>query len=122
MLVWVRSLCCQNRSSYLLIGRLYKALDLGLKIDLQRVSLGALVLAMGMMVDSAILVVDGFLVRLKQGMDRTRAAIESARVPAWPLLGATVVALVGFSPSMCRRRMPASLAGACFRWWPSRCS
>jgi len=67
-------------------------------IDLQRVSLGALIIAMGMMVDNAIVVADGFAVRLQKGMDRTKAAIEAARQPAWPLLGATVVATMAFYP------------------------
>ena len=67
-------------------------------IDLHRVSLGALIIAMGMMVDNAIVVADGFVVRLQQGMDRTKAAIEAAAQPAWPLLGATVVACMAFYP------------------------
>jgi len=61
-------------------------------IDLQRVSLGALIIAMGMMVDNAIVVADGIAVRMQKGMERKKAAIESASQPAWPLLGATVVA------------------------------
>ena len=67
-------------------------------IDLQRVSLGALVIAMGMMVDNAIVIADGFAVRLQQGMDRKQAAIESAGQPAWPLFGATLVATMAFYP------------------------
>ena len=67
-------------------------------IDLQRISLGALIIAMGMMVDNAIVVADGIMVRLQQGMDRTKAAIESASQPAMPLLGATVVACMAFYP------------------------
>jgi multidrug efflux pump subunit AcrB len=67
-------------------------------IDLQRMSLGALVIALGMMVDNAIVVADGFVVRLQKGMDRTKAAIESASIPAMPLLGATVVAVMAFYP------------------------
>ncbi len=67
-------------------------------IDLQRVSLGALIIAMGMMVDNAIVVADGFVVRLQKGMDRAKAAIEAASQPAWPLLGATVVAFMAFYP------------------------
>ena len=67
-------------------------------IDLQRVSLGALIIAMGMMVDNAIVVADGIMVRIQQGMDRTKAAIESASQPAIPLLGATVVASLAFYP------------------------
>ena len=67
-------------------------------IDLQRVSLGALIIAMGMMVDNAIVVVDGFVVRLKKGMDRKQAAIEAAGQPSIPLLGATLVAVMAFYP------------------------
>jgi multidrug efflux pump subunit AcrB len=67
-------------------------------IDLQRVSLGALIIAMGMMVDNAIVVADGIMVRMQKGMDRTKAAIESANQPAMPLLGATVVACMAFYP------------------------
>ncbi len=67
-------------------------------IDLQRMSLGALVIALGMMVDNAIVVADGIAVRLESGMDRTKAAIESATQAAWPLLGATIVAVMAFYP------------------------
>jgi len=67
-------------------------------IDLQRMSLGALIIALGMMVDNAIVVADGFAMRLQQGMDRKKAAIESATSPAMPLLGATIVAVMAFYP------------------------
>ena len=67
-------------------------------IDLQRMSLGALIIALGMMVDNAIVVADGMAVRLQQGMERSRAAVEAASQPALPLLGATVVAVMAFYP------------------------
>ncbi len=67
-------------------------------IDLQRMSLGALIIAMGMMVDNAIVVADGVAVRLQKGMDRTQAAIEAASQTAWPLLGATIIAVMAFYP------------------------
>ncbi|MFB3079513.1 MAG: efflux RND transporter permease subunit, partial [Lysobacterales bacterium] len=67
-------------------------------IDLQRMSLGALIIAMGMMVDNAIVIADGISVRIQQGMDRTKAAIEAASLPATPLLGATVIAVMAFYP------------------------
>ncbi|HEY4404400.1 MAG TPA: efflux RND transporter permease subunit [Xanthobacteraceae bacterium] len=69
-----------------------------LKIDLQRMSLGALVIALGMMVDNSIVVAEGAQVRMQRGMDRARAAIEAAAQPAWALLGATVVAVLAFYP------------------------
>ncbi|MHC4093035.1 MAG: efflux RND transporter permease subunit, partial [Planctomycetota bacterium] len=67
-------------------------------IDLQRVSLGALVVALGMMVDNAIVVADNYTVRLAKGMKKLDAAIESAAKPSMALLGATIVAAMAFFP------------------------
>jgi len=64
-------------------------------------SLGALIIALGMMVDNAIVVADGVAVRLQKGMDRTKAAIEAASQPAWPLFGATVIAVSPAIPFLC---------------------
>ncbi|MCZ6846405.1 MAG: efflux RND transporter permease subunit, partial [Alphaproteobacteria bacterium] len=69
-----------------------------LNIDLQRMSLGALVIALGMMVDNAIVVADGVVVRLQRGMERVQAAVEAATQPSWPLLGATAIAVLAFYP------------------------
>ena len=67
-------------------------------INLERMSLGALIVAMGMMVDNAIVVVDGILIRMQKGMNRREAAIEAATLPSMPLLGATVIAVMAFFP------------------------
>ncbi len=48
-------------------------------IDLQRMSLGALVVALGMMVDNAIVVADGMAMRLQKGMERTQAGLSRHR-------------------------------------------
>ena len=69
-----------------------------LGIDLQRVSLGALVVALGMMVDNAIVVADNYTVRIAKGMKPREAAIESATKPSIALLGATIVAAMAFYP------------------------
>ncbi|NOE36369.1 MULTISPECIES: efflux RND transporter permease subunit [unclassified Ruegeria] len=69
-----------------------------LGIDLQRMSLGALIIALGMMVDNSIVVADGAMVRMSQGMDRAKAAIDAATRPAMSLLGATFVAVMAFYP------------------------
>lgn len=69
-----------------------------LGIDLQRMSLGALIIALGMMVDNSIIVSDGAMVRMSQGMDRAKAAIDAATRPAMSLLGATFVAIMAFYP------------------------
>jgi multidrug efflux pump subunit AcrB len=84
-------------------------------IDLQRVSLGALIIAMGMMVDNAIVVVDGFMVRLKKGMERKQAAIEAAGQPSIPLLGATVVAALAFYPIYASTYDTGEYAGSLFQ-------
>jgi multidrug efflux pump subunit AcrB len=84
-------------------------------IDLQRVSLGALIIAMGMMVDNAIVVVDGFVVRLKKGMDREAAAIEAASQPGIPLLGATLVACMAFYPIFASTYDTGEYAGSLFQ-------
>ncbi len=84
-------------------------------IDLQRVSLGALIIAMGMMVDNAIVVVDGFVVRLKKGMDRKAAAIEAAGQPSIPLLGATIVACMAFYPIYASTYDTGEYAGSLFQ-------
>jgi multidrug efflux pump subunit AcrB len=67
-------------------------------IDLQRMSLGALVIALGMMVDNSIVVADGIAARLRDGMDRKEAAIQASAQPSIPLLGATIIAVMAFYP------------------------
>ena len=67
-------------------------------INLQRMSLGALVIAMGMMVDNAIVVSEGIALRIRRGEDRKQAAIAAAAGPALPLLSATIVAVMAFFP------------------------
>ncbi len=66
-------------------------------IDLQKISLGALILALGMLVDNAIVVADGILVRVERGEDRENSAVEVVRDTQWPLLGATFVAILAFT-------------------------
>lgn len=66
-------------------------------IAMQRVSLGALIIALGMLVDNAIVVTDGILVRLQKGQDRHTAAIDVVRATQWPLLGGTAVGILAFS-------------------------
>ena len=67
-------------------------------ITLQRISLGALIIALGMLVDNAIVITDGILVRISRGMDRVKAAIEITKQTAMPLLGATFIAVLAFVP------------------------
>ncbi|EKF6712465.1 efflux RND transporter permease subunit VexK [Vibrio cholerae] len=68
------------------------------KIDLQRISLGALVIALGMLVDNAIVVVEGILIGTQKGRTRLQAATDIVTQTKWPLLGATVIAVTAFAP------------------------
>lgn len=65
---------------------------------LQRVSLASFILAMGMLVDNAIVIVDGILVDLKQGKPRLEALTSIGQKTAMPLLGATLIAILAFLP------------------------
>ncbi len=69
-----------------------------LAIDLQRISLGALVIALGMLVDNAIVVVEGILIGTQKGRTRLQAATDIVTQTKWPLLGATIIAVTAFAP------------------------
>ena len=66
-------------------------------IAMQRISLGALIIALGMLVDNAIVVTDGILVRMQKGEAVGPAAGAVVRGTVWPLLGGTVVGILAFS-------------------------
>ena len=71
---------------------------LAMKIDLQRVSLGAFIIAMGMLVDNSIVVVDGVLDSLDNGDNKYTALTKPTAKTAIPLLGATFIAVIAFLP------------------------
>ncbi|MCU7917582.1 MAG: efflux RND transporter permease subunit [Candidatus Thiodiazotropha sp. (ex Epidulcina cf. delphinae)] len=66
-------------------------------IALQRISLGALVIALGMLVDNAIVVAEGMLVRMQAGMKAADAARKTVGKTIWALLGGTVIGILAFS-------------------------
>jgi multidrug efflux pump subunit AcrB len=66
-------------------------------IAMQRISLGALIIALGMLVDNAIVVTDGILVRLQRGELVSEAADRVVEATRWPLLGGTAVGILAFS-------------------------
>ncbi len=66
---------------------------------LQRVSLAAFIVAMGMLVDNAIVIVDGILTDLQGGMKKEKALVNTVHKTAWPLLGATLIAIFAFLPT-----------------------
>jgi len=69
-----------------------------LHIDLQRVSLGALIIALGLLVDDAIIAVEMMAIKLEQGWDRARAATFAYTSTAFPMLTGTLITAAGFMP------------------------
>ena len=65
---------------------------------LQRVSLAALIVAMGMLVDNAIVIIDGILVDMKRGIPKPECLTRIGGKTAMPLLGATLIAILAFFP------------------------
>jgi multidrug efflux pump subunit AcrB len=67
-------------------------------IDLQRISLGALIIALGLLVDDAIIAVEMMMVKMEQGFDRIRAATFAWEATAFPMLTGTLITAAGFMP------------------------
>ncbi|WP_019960077.1 efflux RND transporter permease subunit [Woodsholea maritima] len=66
-------------------------------ITMQRISLGALIIAMGMLVDNAIVVTEGIQISVQRGERRLKAAVDAVGSTKWPLLGATIIGIMAFS-------------------------
>jgi len=69
-----------------------------MSIDLHRITLGALIIALGLLVDDAIIAVEMMVVKMEQGWDRMRAAAFAWESTAFPMLTGTLVTAVGFLP------------------------
>lgn len=67
-------------------------------IPMHRISLGALIIALGMLVDNAIVVTEGILVGTRAGKSTLQAATDVVGRTIWPLLGGTVVGILAFAP------------------------
>lgn len=67
-------------------------------IELQKISLGALIIALGMLVDNAIVVTEGMLIGVRKGQSKLQAAKDVVSQNGLPLLGATVIAITAFAP------------------------
>lgn len=66
--------------------------------QLHRVSLGALIIALGMLVDNAIVIVEGILIGIKRQLTKVEAASLIVKQTKWPLLAATFIAIIAFAP------------------------
>ncbi len=67
-------------------------------VGLNRTSLAGFIIAMGMLVDNAIVVTDNAQIAIRRGVDRRKALIDGATGPQWGLLGATFIAVCSFLP------------------------
>jgi multidrug efflux pump subunit AcrB len=94
-------------------------------VTLERISLGALIIALGMLVDNAIVVTEGMKVKMEAGGDALEAARDIVQQTAMPLLGATVVAVVAFAAigtsqdstgEYCRTLFQVILISLMFSW------
>jgi multidrug efflux pump subunit AcrB len=83
-------------------------------LELQRISLGALIIALGMLVDNAIVITEGVLIGLKRGMTKIAAANAIVQQTMWPLLGATIIAILAFAPIGLSPDSTGEFAGSLF--------
>lgn len=83
-------------------------------IELHRISLGALIIALGMLVDNAIVVTEGIMISLKRGFSRLEATKNIVTHTRWPLLGATIIAITAFAPIGLSPDMSGEFTGSLF--------
>ena len=87
-------------------------LDTGRIFD--RITLGALILALGLLVDDAIIAIEMMVVKMEEGMDRIKAAAYAWSHTAAPMLSGTLVTIVGFMPVGFARSTAGEYAGNIF--------
>jgi multidrug efflux pump subunit AcrB len=83
-------------------------------LDLHRISLGALIIALGLLVDDAIIAVEMMVVKMEQGWDRVRAASFAWESTAFPMLTGTLVTAAGFLPIGFANSAVGEYAGSIF--------
>ncbi|HMO51774.1 MAG TPA: efflux RND transporter permease subunit [Kiritimatiellia bacterium] len=98
-------LVAMGMQSGLLIGAVLVVTVMGTVLIMQnmgllfeRISLGAFIIALGMLVDNAIVITEGVLIAAQKGQDKFKAALATVKQTQWPLLGATVIAILSFAP------------------------
>jgi len=83
-------------------------------IDLHRITLGALIIALGLLVDDAIIAIEMMVVKMEQGWDRARAATFAWSSTAFPMLTGTLVTAAGFLPVGFAKSSAGEYAGGIF--------
>ena len=86
-----------------------------LGMSLERISLGALIIALGLLVDDAIISVEMMVVKMEQGFERIKAASFAWTVTAFPMLTGTLVTAAGFLPVGLSKSVSGEYAGGIFR-------
>ena len=81
----------------------------------ERISLGAFIIALGMLVDNAIVITEAVLIAAEKGESRTQAAIDVVKQSQWPLLGATVIAILSFAPVGASQDSTGEYCGSLFK-------
>jgi len=90
---------------------------LGMKlwgIDLQRISLGALIISLGLLVDDAMISVEMMSSKMEQGMDRFKAAVYAYTHTAFPMLTGTLITVAGFLPVFLAKSSASEYTGSIF--------
>jgi multidrug efflux pump subunit AcrB len=82
--------------------------------NLDRISLGALIIALGLLVDDAIIAVEMMVVKIEQGWDKVRAATFAYTSTAFPMLTGTLVTVAGFMPVGFAKSISGEYAGGIF--------
>ncbi len=82
--------------------------------NLDRITLGSLIIALGLLVDDAIIAVEMMVVKMEQGWDRVRAATFAYTSTAFPMLTGTLVTLAGFMPVGFAKSTAGEYAGGIF--------
>ncbi|PIE58795.1 MAG: multidrug transporter AcrB [Desulfobulbus propionicus] len=86
-----------------------------LDVNLQRISLGALIIALGMLVDNAIVVTEGYSIKIRKGAEAHTAAITAVQEALWPLFGATVIAILAFAAISLSKDVTGEFLGSLFK-------
>src|SRR2546422_6013735 len=82
--------------------------------DFDRITLGSLILALGLLVDDAIIAIEMMVVKMEEGYDRVKAATFAWSSTAFPMLTGTFVTVVGFLPVGFARSTAGEYAGGIF--------
>ncbi|BAM91637.1 RND efflux transporter [Bradyrhizobium oligotrophicum S58] len=97
----------------LVLGLVFIVMNI-MGLNLHRISLGALIIALGLLVDDAIIAVEMMVVKMEQGWDRMRAASFAWESTAFPMLTGTLVTAAGFLPIGFANSAVGEYAGSIF--------